>query len=67
MLGTILWIVGCIAVGIICYLIGRSIKQDNEYWRGRGEGWKACEDMVMERAEELPQYDHEKLWVDLVQ
>ena len=66
MLGTIIWIVVCIATGTICYLAGKNRNKDNEYLRGRGAGWKACEDMVWKRIQESPEYDND-MWVDLMQ
>ena len=35
------------------------------YWKGRGEGWRACEDMILERAEKLGKQD--EVWKELVQ
>jgi hypothetical protein len=37
------------------------------YWRGRGSGWVACENMVMSRAAESEDYDRDRVWKDLLQ
>lgn len=54
--------------------LGRKSEQIKEYWRGRGEGWQACEDMVMERAVENQIHDkdglkmnRDEIWETLVQ
>jgi hypothetical protein len=39
-------------------------KKDYYYWRGRGDGWRACEDMVIERAKEK---NYGEAWIDLLQ
>jgi hypothetical protein len=44
-----------------------SRKANKEYWRGRLEGWKACEDMVLKRAEEDENYNRKDVWEDLLQ
>lgn len=41
-------------------------RSENTYWQGRIDGWMACEDMVLQRAKEHPNYT-EKVWEDLVQ
>lgn len=38
------------------------------YWKGRGEGWAACENMVLERIKQrYPQEQAEKLIEELLQ
>jgi hypothetical protein len=38
------------------------------YWKGRGEGWGACESMVLTRAETLGGREYkDKIWKELVQ
>lgn len=49
---------------IIHFLFGDTFER--RYWRGRIEGWKACESMVMKRAREEG-YDLKKVWEDLLQ
>jgi hypothetical protein len=36
----------------IAYYLGRKDSSVAAYWTGRAEGWKACENMVTERAKE---------------
>lgn len=51
---------------------GRSFDNDwgrtTAYWKGRGEGWFACENMVLERIKQrYPQEQADKLIEELLQ
>lgn len=50
---------------IILFKYSKKVK--NAYWLGRSEGWMACEDMVLKRAEENENYDRKDVWEDLIQ
>lgn len=52
----------CALSGGISYVAGKS----TGYWEGRGDGWKACETMVMQRADEKG-YVTREIWEDLLQ
>jgi len=41
--------------------------KDKLYWKGRGEGWQACENMVIDRAKENPKYNKTQIWEDLIE
>lgn len=58
-------IITVLIFALIVVLIWRAISLDIAYWRGRQEGWKACEHMVMDRAKGNSKYDH--IWEDLIQ
>lgn len=49
-------------VMFLCYKAG----QRDGYWNGRGSGWRDCEKMILDRAEEHPNYKQEDIWRDLV-
>lgn len=36
---------------------GKRAKQLDIYWKGRGEGWRACEDSIIERAKHSNKID----------
>ena len=54
---------------IIGLLVGFSSKNNTGYWKGRGDGWLACENMVSERIKKicLKSDDSLKLWKKLLQ
>ena len=35
------------------------------YWKGRLDGWRACEDMILERAAKFDKYKN--IWSELIQ
>jgi hypothetical protein len=37
-------------VSYLTYSIGKKSGREAGYWKGRGEGWGACEDLVVGRA-----------------
>jgi hypothetical protein len=42
-------------------------RSNKAYWRGRGDGWRACEDMVLDRAEKNENYSRQAVWEELIQ
>jgi len=59
------WIIAGI-IGILAgIVIGLSAGRE-QYWKGRLEGWSACEQMIMERAKADQTIDHEEIWNKLV-
>ena len=52
---------------IAAWFAARYWYKDVEYLSGRWEGCKAIQDMVWERAKNHPDYDHEKVFEDLLQ
>jgi len=52
---------------LVAYLVGRAHGRANGFWEGRLSGWKACEEMVMDRARKNPKYNDSELWEDLIQ
>jgi len=59
-------IIALMCVSVFCFYAGRKSGETSGYWKGRGTGWKDCEDMVIKRMVEHG-YDKEKVWEDLIQ
>jgi hypothetical protein len=38
-----------ICTAIVFYHMGSKSAQQGSYWKGRGEGWKACEELIIYR------------------
>ena len=55
-----------IIIQVVIHVLVFYFWKNKVYWRGRLEGWKACENMVIKRARENG-YDEEKFWKDCVQ
>jgi hypothetical protein len=49
---TITFIICIVGTAVIFYKVGTKSAQQASYYKGRGEGWRACEDMVIYRAVE---------------
>lgn len=58
----IIYIIIAIVIGVIANRSAKSF-----YWKGRLEGWKACEDMVMGRVKKSSKYNYDEIWKDLIQ
>ena len=52
---------------IIAMTVIQLAASHRSYWKGRMEGWQACEGMVLDRAKEHASYDERNVWKDLVQ
>ena len=53
----------------VAYCVGRiqaATKNGASYWKGRGDGWTACENMVLDRSEENPHYVKRDVFDDLL-
>jgi len=60
-------LVGIILIFIILFVVCTRRRQYVKgYWKGRGEGWHACEDMAIERAEKHG-YNKNKFLSDILQ
>lgn len=66
---TIIFIMCIIAAAVVFYKIGTKSAQQTSYWQGRAEGWRACEDMVIDRAVKSKKIDltKEEVLEELVQ
>jgi len=67
MINTIIWAIILLVTALGSFLLGRKSKNGVDYLRGRGEGWRACEDMVIERIKTNTAYNYEKVLKDLLQ
>lgn len=52
---------------LIFVFLRQKDKLDDSYWRGRLDGWQACESSVLKSAAEHPDYIEEKVLRDLIQ
>lgn len=66
-LSTILVIISLIIIFLLLFKLKYVEKDSNEYWRGRSEGWFACENMVFSRIERHYPDTKEQLISDLLQ
>jgi len=67
MLEILIFLVVLVIVSRITYIQGKKSAADSGYWKGRAAGWKACEDMVINRAKERLNLTEEEAWEKLVQ
>ena len=56
----------CAVIATYLYFVGRRRGFDAGHLSGRGEGWMACETMIMDRAKTNEAYNHHKIWEDLL-
>jgi len=66
MIGLFLAFISGAIVSYVIQLIQRKTKNGGTYWEGRGDGWSACEDMVLDRADESAKYTKRVIFDDLL-
>ena len=67
MIGLFLAFISGAIVSYVIQRIQRKTKNGGNYWAGRGDGWSACENMVLDRAEESPEYTRNLVFEELLQ
>jgi len=66
MIGLFLAFIAGVIVSYAIQRIQRATKNGGTYWEGRGDGWSACENMVLDRADESTKYTKRSIFDDLL-
>ena len=69
-LSDLFWLLALFGVFVIGFLIGRYFieqSHSDSYWRGRMEGWNACEEMVIERISDSYPGNKDEMYEEIIQ
>ena len=69
LISSVIFALGMICTAILFYRVGSKSAQPATYWKGRGEGWRACEDSIIGRIAKSEKIDltEEEVLEELIQ